>query len=170
MSSLRKGYDFFIVALAVIAGAMLAGVFVSIVYDVTVRVLGFQPPYWTSAVTEYALLFMTMLAAPWLVRGKGHVFVETIVGVLPSLGRYLAAKLVYILCICLCLLVAYFATLMGWDAYQRNDFDLRSIDMPTWILFAAIVAGLTLSALEFLRFLIGVDDMYSGRDPGQDGM
>ncbi len=170
MKSLIKGYDAVVMALAFLAGAMLTGIFIAIVYDVSVRILGFQPPYWTSAVTEFALLFMAMFSAPWLVRLKGHVFVESVVRLLPPLGRWLAAKFVYALCILICLTVAWFSLIMGWDAYLRNDFELRSIDMPKWILFAALVAGLTLTALEFLRFLIGADDMYEGHKPGQEGM
>ena len=72
MSRVLRIYDGVIVGLAIIAGAMVAAVFLMIVYDVAVRTLGFQPPFWTSALTEYALLYMTMLAAPWLVRQKGH--------------------------------------------------------------------------------------------------
>ena len=163
-------YDRLIQAMAVAAGAMLVGVFAAIVYDVSVRTLGFQPPYWTSAMTEFALLFMTMLAAPWLVRRKGHVFVESVVRLLPAAARTLAAKTVYLLCILLGVMVCYLAGVMGWDMYQRGDFEMRSIDMPKWILFAALFVGFALSTIEFARYLVGVDDMYAGREPGEDGM
>ena len=64
MQPLIKAYDAVIVGLAVLAGAMVAAVFLAIIYDVSLRTAGFQPPFWTSALTEYALLYMTMIAAP----------------------------------------------------------------------------------------------------------
>ena len=76
MVRIFNAYEALIGALAGLTCALLGLVFLAIVYDVLVRTLGFQPPYWVSAFTEYALLFMTMLAAPWLVRRKAHVFVH----------------------------------------------------------------------------------------------
>ena len=79
---------------------------------------GGQSPWWVSGLSN----FMTMFSAPWLVRLKGHVFVESVVRLLPPLGRRLAARFVYSLCILLCLTVAWFALIMGWEAFLRGDF------------------------------------------------
>ncbi|MDE0718498.1 MAG: TRAP transporter small permease subunit, partial [Rhodospirillaceae bacterium] len=98
MRHLVRLYDRLIVALAAVAGAMLAGVFVMIVYDVTVRALGYQPPAHTSALSEYAMLYMTLLAAPWVLRKKGHVFVEFLAGALPGGVRRGLRRSIYVLC------------------------------------------------------------------------
>ena len=160
LQSLIKAYDAVIVGLAVLAGAMVAAVFLAIVYDVSVRTLGFQPPFWTIALTEYALLFMTMFAAPWLVRKRGHVFVESVVLQLGAAARRVVEKLVYIICIVLCLVLAYYATDQGLDAASRGTLDIRSITVPRWVLFAALPIGFGLSAIEFFRFLVGSESMY----------
>lgn len=161
---ISKAYVAFIQALAGLACGLLAAVFLMIVYDVSVRTLGFQPPYWVSALTEYALLFMTMLAAPWLVRRKSHVFVTSLISVLPALFRLVAAKAVYLACIVICLAISYYAAVMGIEAFELGEYDVRSIDMPRWLLFASLPVGLTLSAVEFARYLFGPDDMYAGAD------
>ena len=56
MRVLIRLYDTLAMALAVVAGAMAGFVFVSIVVDVVMRTGGLQPPMWTSALTEYALV------------------------------------------------------------------------------------------------------------------
>lgn len=164
MARIAKGYEALIGALAGLACALLALVFMAIVYDVAVRTLGFQPPYWVSALTEYALLFITMLAAPWLVRRKAHVFVTSLLTALPQSARRVVAKSVYAGCIAICLAISYYAALMGLEAFRLGEFDVRSIDMPRWLLFASLPLGFCLCAVEFARFLAGFDDMYAGAD------
>ncbi len=163
MRLLAKAYDHVIVGLAIIAGSMVAGVFVAIIYDVVLRTLGFQPPFWTSALTEYALLYMTILAAPWVLRNRGHVFVESLTSAMPAWMQGIVEKFVYILCIVICLGLAYYATLMGVDVALRGEEDIRSIIIPKWVLFAGLPVGFVLTAVESMRFLFGKESMYSGR-------
>ena len=39
--------------------------------------------------------------------------------------------------------------------------DVRSIDMPQWILFGPMPVCFFFLTIEFIRYLIGIDDMYS---------
>ena len=162
MQPLIKAYDAVIVGLAVLAGAMMAAVFLAIIYDVSLRTVGFQPPFWTSALTEYALLYMTMIAAPWLVRVRGHVFVESATLQLGKSTRRVVEKVVYIICIVVCLILAYYAANQGLDVASRGELDIRSIIAPRWVLFVPLTIGFFLSAIEFLRFLVGSNSMYVG--------
>ena len=38
---------------------------------------------------------------------------------------------------------------------------MRSFEIPIWILFLPMPICFFMCAIEFLRFLIGIDDMYS---------
>ena len=163
MKTVLRAYDRLIMALAVLAGAMMAAVFVSIIVDVAMRTAGLQPPYFVSALSEYALLYMTLFAAPWVVRIKGHVYVESLTSVLPSRVRLRIERFVLVFCIALCLILAYYSARTGYEIYLRGDEDVRSIVIDRWVLFVPLPVGLTLCATEFLRFLIGPDRMLSGR-------
>ncbi len=160
MRPLISAYNALIVALAYVAGAMVLAIFVAVVYDVTLRVLGMQPPYWTSAGTEYALLYITLLAAPWLVRRKGHVFVQLVNQALPPVPRRWLEKAVYAVCIAISLTIAFYSLLEAIQSFERAEYDVRSIAMPMWLLYAPLPLGFLLTATEFLRFLLGVDSMY----------
>ncbi len=166
MSWVLRIYDGVIVGLAIIAGAMVAAVFLMIVYDVAVRTLGFQPPFWTSALTEYALLYMTMLAAPWLVRQKGHVFVESLTLMLEARAQRAVHVFAYLISIVLCLVLTFYSVKQGLEVWSRQEIDIRSISIPGWLLYASLPIGFCLSAIEFARFLLGRESMYSGRDIG----
>ena len=99
MDAIFKIYNGLIVGLAIVAGLMLALIFVGIVTDVTIRTVGFNSLQWYSAMAEYALLFSTMCGAPWLVRVKGHVVVESLTLAVPPTVRLVMSKCVYLVCI-----------------------------------------------------------------------
>ena len=44
-----------------------------------------------------------------------------------------------------------------------NELDLRSIDMPKWLLFVPFPLGFSLVAIEFGRYLVGIDSYYAGK-------
>ena len=163
VKAVLRAYDWLIMALAIVAGAMMAAVFVAIVVDVAMRTARLQPPYFVSALSEYALLYMTLFAAPWVVRMKGHVFVESMTSMLPGKARLQVERFVLVFCIVLCLVLAYYGVRTGAEIFARGDEDVRSIVIDRWVLFVPLPVGLTLCATEFLRFLIGPERMLSGR-------
>ena len=162
MQLLSRAYDGLIVGLAILAGLMLAVIFVGIIADVAIRTLGYNALQWYSAIAEYCLLFSTMLAAPWLVRLRGHVVVESLTMAMPPRVRWAMAKAVYVLCIVLCGLFVYYGFVEMQLALSTGELDLRSIDMPKWILFLPFPVGFTLVAIEFGRYLLGFGSYYTG--------
>jgi len=104
-----------------------------------------------------------MFAAPYLVRHKGHVVVESLRLVLPPILRNVLAKVVYAVCILLSLLFVYYGLLEVIDAIKTGEEDLRSIDMPKWLLMVPFPIGFSLVAIEFLRYLLGFDTYYSDK-------
>ena len=163
MNRLTRLYGALISGLAGLAGVLLAAIVVVVVADVILRGAGFQPPAFTAAFSEYALLFATMAAAPWLVRTRGHIIVESLILILPKALRRALATGVYALCLGLCLVLAYFATTEAVASLLRGDIDIRAVDMPRWTLFAALVGGFALMAVEFLRLALGHGSLYVGR-------
>jgi C4-dicarboxylate transporter, DctQ subunit len=149
--------------LAVVAGVLLAAIAVAIVIDVAVRNLGLQPPAHTLTLTEYGLLYVTMLAAPWLVREKGHVYIELLTAAVSPRTRFWLTRVVYALCVLTCAVVFWFSLDVTIAHYQRDVIDVRSFDMPRWLLTASMPLSFGLMTIEFARYLIGLDSMHTGQ-------
>lgn len=160
MKAIWRGYSALVTALAAIAAAMLGLITLLIVIDVTIRNLGFQPYPHTLALTEYSLLYVAMLGAPWLVRAKGHVHIEIIVARLQGTPRRIVHSFVCLVCAAVCLVLAWYGLDVTLGNIARADMDIRSFDSPRWILIACMPLGFFLSAVEFTRFLLGYDDMF----------
>ena len=156
-------------AMAALCCALLAIVAAAIVYDVTVRALGLQPPNFTVSFTEYVLLYTTMLGAPYMVRRKGHILVEALIENVPPAVHRAMAFVVYLICTLLCAALAYYGAKLLAQGIATGDMEIRSFDMPRWILDITLPIGFGFSAIEFLRYLVGVDTLYKVKAQDKDG-
>ncbi|MGP9818480.1 TRAP transporter small permease [Salinarimonas sp. NSM] len=162
MRLLIRLYDGVVDLMALVAAIMLVWLMVAIVVSVGMRNAGMQPFAWLFTSTEYALLYMTMLGAPWLVRRRGHVHIELLTAALPEGVRRIVSRGIAAACVAIC---AYLA-LKGFELVQtnlaRNDFDVRAYFFPRWLLTIAFPVGFGLMAIEFSRFVFGRELMHSG--------
>ena len=151
------------------AGVVVFTIFVLIVVDVFVRLVGLKPWLYSSILVEYGLLWFTMLAAPWLARTKGHVFIDAITQLLPSRAKRFFAKLAYLICICSCFMFAFHSLQLVIEAVVEGQIDTRAEDMPLWTLLLPIPVCFLLVGIEFIRYLIGFDSMYGDRTDVREG-
>ncbi|MFN3689033.1 TRAP transporter small permease [Salinarimonas sp.] len=162
MRLLVRAYDGLVSLMALVAAGMLVWLMVSILVSVTMRNLGLQPMAWLFTSSEYALLYMTMLGAPWLVRRKGHVHIELVTAALPPRARRLLSRAVSLGCVIVCAILTW----KGIDLVQTNiarmDFDVRAYFFPRWLLTIAFPISFGLMAIEFARFAFGRELLHSG--------
>lgn len=154
---------------------IIFGVFVVIVVDVGLTILakwGAPVIPWdrTHGLVEYGLLWFTMLAAPWLARIKGHVFIDAVTQLLPDAARKILAKFAYCVVIAGCCLMTYYSVLLLFESIANEALDDRGADFILWTLYFPMPFGFGLVAVEFIRFLIGIDDMYGSRMDVREGM
>lgn len=139
---------------------LLAAIVLLVSADVASRNLA-RPLVWSVSLTEYLLVYITFLPMPALVRGKGHVCADFIRSALPQGLRRGIERGVYLLCIAICLYLGWVAVGSGLASLMSGAYEVRTFDMPRWLIFAPMVVGLWLSALEFLRYLLGRDSIYA---------
>jgi TRAP-type C4-dicarboxylate transport system permease small subunit len=158
MLLLGRVYDGVIRALAGVAAATLATMMAVIVLDVLARNLGFVPPAATVALTEYALLYFTMAAAPALTRAKGHVAVRVVLDRLSPAARLGAGRAIAVVCALICFALAALSGLLLIESVGVGDVEPRSIDLPRWLLFLPLTVGFFFSGTEYARFYVIGDD------------
>ena len=146
--------------MSVAARLLIGGLVLLVVADVAVRNAGLRPLAWAVNSSEFLLLYITFLAMPWLVRQKGHVFVEFLRVALPRNAKVVLARVVYLACMVLCLYLAWVAGRSLILAIERGTYEMRTFDIPKWMVFAPMVVAFALSAVEWLRYLLGHDDFY----------
>ena len=149
-------------ALAVIAGLLVVSVFLTVIFDVAVRVLGYQPSSWPIPISEYSLLYITMLGGPWLLRKKGHIVVESLRTALPDGGKRVSEILVYVVSALTCFAIAWFAGESLVESVSKGYEDARAIVVPKAGLFLPMFLCFFLMGIEFCRYLFGGGSLYAG--------
>jgi C4-dicarboxylate transporter, DctQ subunit len=162
MRALSRIYDVLLYGMALIAAGMLVWLMLSVVTSVLMRNAGLQPWAWLFTSAEYAILYMTMLGAPWLVREKGHVHIELVTAALPPRLRRVVSRLVAALCVAVSVILAWKGGDLFLTNIERGDYDVRAYYFPRWILTISFPLAFTLMAAEFARFVFGTDLMHSG--------
>lgn len=137
--------------MAVLSGVLLLAMMLMIVGDITARQLGLTFSAHFFALTEFSLLAIPLLGGPWLVRERAHVTVEVLLVTLPERLRQKLLTALCWLCIVTCLILAYFGVRVTLDTYSAGDMDMRSFDMPRWMLLAFMPLSFGMMVLEFFR-------------------
>ena len=68
------------------------------------------------------------------------------------------------------LYLAVLGAVMTVDAVQTGDFQIKSINVPSWVAYLPLVLGFALGALEFTRFLFVPDSMFDRRAEEADSL
>lgn len=155
--------------LAIFAGTYLVAIMVGIVFQATARSFGYSGSSHIFTFTEYGLLYIVMAGSPWLVRLKGHVFIELFTAALPPRLAPKFSRLVALVCVLICAVLVFFTLEATLRAYRLGDADMRSIDMPKWLLLGSMPICFCLMAIQFLRFVFGEETLHTGQPGVHEG-
>ena len=146
--------------MAYVAGVLMVAMMAMIVVDVALRNLGYQSSAHFFTFTEYFLLLIPLLGAPWLVREKGHIYIELLIIALPTRAQRVLVFWVVMACVAAAGILAWYGGAITLQDYAAHEKDVRSFDMPRWMLMASMPLSFGLMAIEFLRLLVRRESPY----------
>lgn len=148
--------------LAILGGIYLVVIMLGIVFNALARTAGFSGSSHIFTFAEFGLLYIVMAASPWLVRERGHVFIELISATLPAFAKRPFSRAVSFLCVVICLVLVWYTWGATAKAYRFGDAEMRSLDMPKFLLLGAMPICFALMALQFSRFVFGRETLHTG--------
>jgi TRAP-type C4-dicarboxylate transport system permease small subunit len=140
-----------IVALAILAGVILAVVTTMLTANVAMRAFAGRNIYGMVDAIEIGLMASTFLAAPWVLMKNAHVSVDIVLMTMTSAKR---ARVEWGMNLVGAVLSAIFcwasirALIIAWD---RGSMIRGVLIVPEWVTLMAPSIGAALLALEFLR-------------------
>lgn len=176
-----RAVDLICVLLAVLAGIYLVAIMFGIVISAVARTFdlsrvigemtGITAPWfvsgaWASHIftfAEFGMLYIAMAASPWLVRERGHVFIELLTAVLPGRLQGPFSRFVSALSAIVCLVLVWYTWIATAKAYSYGDAEMRSLDMPKFLLLGAMPICFALMAAQFSRFVFGPETLHTGK-------
>jgi TRAP-type C4-dicarboxylate transport system permease small subunit len=160
LTPISRAYDAVLYGMAWLAGALMVAMMAMIVADVVLRNLGYQSSAHFFTFTEYFLLLIPLLGAPWLVREKGHIYIEVLITALPPALQRRLVFAVVVACFAVAGILAWYGGAITLQDFAANEKDVRSFDMPRWMLMASMPLSFGIMAIEFLRLLLRRESPY----------
>ena len=151
---LSEQYGRLLTGLALAGCAALFFMMLVICVDVLLRNVRIVPGMlgvpWANEVTEYALYFITMLTAPWLLHRGMHIRVDVLLRAIPArLGWYCEwfADMIAFVC---CVAIAFYGVKAVLSSLAIGSTVVKVLSVPEWWLLAPLPAAFTLLAIEVL--------------------
>lgn len=161
MASLTSFYNKLVTALAFLSGLMLVWLMIAVITSVLIRNLGIQSPAWLFTTTEYSIFYLTLLGSPWLIRERGHVYIEIGINRLPTKIRNTVSILTMLICVAISFTLAWKGLELFLSNVKNNDYDVRTYFIPTWIFTVTYPISFSLMGIEFSRFIFSKNNFHS---------
>lgn len=148
-------------ATAVFSAACIAFIALSISCEVIARYFLHRPLRWTVEISEYLQIYFAFLSAAWVLRKKGHVNLDIVVGRLGPRSRRAFRIATDTLVILVASTLSFFAAVVAREQFLLGTPVIKSLEVPKWIVIAPISAGMLLVAVESF---VGLIDDLRGKD------
>ncbi|MBW2015980.1 MAG: TRAP transporter small permease [Deltaproteobacteria bacterium] len=134
-----------------LAGVSLIFIMFAVCGDVLLRTFFKMPQIWVTEVIECMLLYITFLAAAWLLREEGHVQVDILITRLKPRTVAMLGIASSIIGIFVSLVLTIFGTSVTWDYYQRGVYTPSAMEIPVYLILLIIPIGSLFLLFQFIR-------------------
>ncbi len=164
LRTLDRLYGYLLQGMMAAAGIYIGMMMLVIVYYTSFRSLSLPYNQYSFTFIEYGFIYVLMLGSPWLVRRRGHVYIEMVTAAVSDRVRHVLSRIIATVCFFVCLALGWYTGVLAWQDYSFNQYDdLRAqLDIKRWVVMAAMPVGFGLMAVEFLRFVFGRELMHTG--------
>lgn len=147
------------VLLSAIAGVLILSMMIAIVVTIFARWLSLFPTAWIIEVSEYMLLFLTFLVAPWVLRHDAHIRFDLVVSMVPRSSKRFLFYLGNVIGILVMLIIFRYGIEITSNFVDRNLLMINYLRLSKAPFMAVIPLSAALMAYEFLRnLLVGFED------------
>ncbi len=148
------------------AAAVYVGmIMVLIVYVTVFRSAGWVYTPYANIAIEYGFVYILFLGSPWLIRHRGHIYIEILTALIPEAPRRVLSRAIVIVCAATCFVWAWYVWPLfaeRWGDEMSFDELRAQFDIPMWIGTLPFPLGFFLMGVEFLRFAFTSEPMHSG--------
>ena len=136
--------------LAAVAALVLLGAVLLVTADILLRNLTRTGFPWANEVSEYALFFITVLTAPWLLRRGQHIRLDLLLAAVPSRLAWLMEATADIVGFSVCVVLIRYSLKMTIDSASLGSITIKNLVFPEWWVLGPLPACFILLAIEFV--------------------
>lgn len=148
------GWEWVTHALAWLSGLLIVALALLVTAEVVLRYFFKSPLGWSVEVSEYIVLFLTFLAAPWVLKYDQHVRVDVLVESLPNPARRVTRWVGNLIGLAACLILLYYSSVLFYESITTGAMVAKVFRVPRALLVGVIPVGSLLMAAYFLRAVL----------------
>jgi len=149
-SRLRRVFSRLNLICAITGAALLLFIAAIICFEVTVRAFGGSSRLWVIEVSEYALLFITFLGAPYLLEKNMHVVLDLLYHSLTRRPRLLMQILNGSIGLAVCAILTVVGVQVSVEQFSLGVREVTVMRPLSWWITAALPIGTGLMSVQFL--------------------
>lgn len=178
LGKLEAGLDSLLKTLRVLTCLILVFITVSVCIEVVLRYFFHRPQVWVIELSEYGLLYITFLAAAWVLRADGHIKVDLVVERLGETARAFLSIVHFLLITGVSLVLFWYGARVTWSYFSKGIYNPTILEVPTAAILVVIPFGGLFLVAQSLRGIISSFRSYKqlrsvidreGADPGREG-
>lgn len=154
LGRLRRAFSLLNLFCAGLGAALLFMVAAIICCEVVIRWFGGSSQLWVIEVSEYALLFITFLGAPYLLEKKLHVVMDLVYDSLSNRWRRIFQLMNATIGFMICAVLTVVGASVVIEQYELGVRLVTVMRPQSWWITAALPVGMALMAVQFLDQII----------------
>ena len=154
MDTLRRIFSRINLICAMIGAALLFFIASIICFEVLVRALGGSSRLWVIEVSEYALLFITFLGAPYLLEKNAHVVLDLLYDSFSRRPRLFVRGFNSLIGFLVCGVITFVGVQVVIEQYEVGVREVTVMRPYSWWITAALPLGAGLMCVQFLDQLL----------------
>lgn len=136
--------------LAWVSAAVLVGATALVFMEILSRLIFDTSLVWVVEVSEYALLYMTLLGAPYLLEKHRHVAIDLVTDALPMRSRQALAVAMCALGAMVCLCCTWYGAVVTLDQLQFGTHETTLLAPPSYLITGVFPLGMLLLSIQFV--------------------
>jgi TRAP-type C4-dicarboxylate transport system permease small subunit len=155
----------FLWLLMAFASIYIGLILVAIIYITSFRFFGFSYNTFTTTFIEYGFVYIMFLGSPWLVRTRGHVYIEMLTAAVSPKVRDILSRIIVTAATIVCFIWAWYT----WRLFIERTGDVMAfdelraqLDIRLWVSTLAFPIGFFMMGVEFARFIFASETMHTG--------
>ena len=136
---------------AILAGIIISSITVSVCAGILSRYFLNRPLSWVVEISEYGLLYMTFLAAAWVLRHEQHVSVDLVYSRFSRKNQSIASVFTSVLAGIVFLIITFYGFKVTKHQFDTKYFTPTILEAPKFIVTLIIPVGTLLLLIQIMR-------------------
>lgn len=153
MRGLLRIVDKIAEASCVAAGFLVGAMMVTLSFEIVSRYFFVRPTTWALDMTEYIIVYATFMAAPWILKNRGHITVTIVIDLFSPTTRLVLEIVTSLLGLAVCVIMCVESAIDVWELFRDGIWVMRPFSVPKFTTRLPIPFGTFLLAVYFVEIV-----------------